>query len=188
MTIEDLHERGCSNREIARQLGVNEKTLRYRLRRLAEGAADGRAGKPFVVEALDAVIRYWIDGSSMRRRVNLQTLHEHLVAEHGYAGSDKSIQRIGNSKPLFRSEKRHDVNERGDQGGQLPIPPLWDTGNLLRRNKESLDFLSATPDKYVSSDDDLGLLDRQLKRSTDSGFELDPCNGPGEHLFDHQAL
>ena len=27
----------------------------------------------------------------------------------------------------------------------LPIPPLWDTGNLLRRNKGRLNFLSAEP-------------------------------------------
>jgi DNA-binding NarL/FixJ family response regulator len=30
-TIEVLAERGCSRREIARQLGVDEKTVRYRL-------------------------------------------------------------------------------------------------------------------------------------------------------------
>jgi IS30 family transposase len=58
MTIEVLHERGCSNREIARQLGVNEKAVRYRLGRIAEGAADGRADKAFAAEAFDGVIRH----------------------------------------------------------------------------------------------------------------------------------
>jgi hypothetical protein len=44
MTIEVLHERGCGNREIARQLGIDEKAVRYRLARRASGARDGRAG------------------------------------------------------------------------------------------------------------------------------------------------
>jgi hypothetical protein len=43
MTIEVLHERGCGNREIARQLGIDEKAVRYRLARRASGARDGRA-------------------------------------------------------------------------------------------------------------------------------------------------
>ena len=34
MTIEVLYERGCSNRAIARTLGVDEKAVRYRLSRL----------------------------------------------------------------------------------------------------------------------------------------------------------
>ena len=33
MTIEVLHERGLSNRAIARQLGVHEHAVRYRLAR-----------------------------------------------------------------------------------------------------------------------------------------------------------
>ena len=43
MTIEVLHERGVSNRAIARQLGVHEHAVRYRLQRLASGAR-GRPG------------------------------------------------------------------------------------------------------------------------------------------------
>jgi IS30 family transposase len=46
MAIEVLHERGMSNRAIARQLGVHEHAVGYRLRRLAEGVADGRSGRP----------------------------------------------------------------------------------------------------------------------------------------------
>ena len=45
MTIEVLHERGMSNRAIARQLGIHENAVRYRLGRLASGAVDGRSGK-----------------------------------------------------------------------------------------------------------------------------------------------
>ena len=46
MRIEVLHGRGCSNREIAWKLGVDEKAVRYRLSRLVSEAVDGRSEKP----------------------------------------------------------------------------------------------------------------------------------------------
>ncbi|MHC4066375.1 MAG: IS21 family transposase [Planctomycetota bacterium] len=109
MTIEVLHERGCSNREIGRKLGVDEKAVRYRLARLASGARDGRAEKPFLAEALHAVIAHWLEQTSSRRGVNLQVLHEYLVAEHGYRGSSKSVQRYVRAKfpaPKIRTRRR----------------------------------------------------------------------------------
>ncbi len=47
MTIQVVHERGCSNREIARTLGIDEKAVRYRLGRLQGEVRDGRSDKPF---------------------------------------------------------------------------------------------------------------------------------------------
>ena len=47
MTIEVRHERGMSNRAIARQLGVHEYAVRYRLARPRAGVRDGRTDKPF---------------------------------------------------------------------------------------------------------------------------------------------
>lgn len=91
MTIGVLHERGSSNRAIARQLGVDEKAVRYRLRRLREGAVDGRQGKPFRAEAVAEAIAHWM--TDQGGGINLQLLHEHLIAEHDYRGSYKSIQR-----------------------------------------------------------------------------------------------
>ncbi len=109
MTIEVLHERGCSNREIARQLGIRESAVRYRLKRLAEGARDGRSGKPFLAEAVHEVIAEWLEASSGGRGVNLQELHEFLVEEHGYTGSSKSVQRYVRARfprPKVRSRRR----------------------------------------------------------------------------------
>lgn len=40
---EVLVDKGRSVRSVAKELGVDESTLRYRLRRRAEGAVDGRA-------------------------------------------------------------------------------------------------------------------------------------------------
>jgi len=108
MTIQVLHERGCSNREIARQLGIDEKAVRYRLSRLASGARDGRSEKPFRAEVLHAVIAHWFEHAG-RRGVNLEALHEHLVAEHGYTGSSKSVQRYVRAKfprPKVRTRRR----------------------------------------------------------------------------------
>jgi len=50
-TIEVLHGRGMPNREIARQLDVDEKAVRYRLAPpRSAGAPDGRA-KPHLAQA-----------------------------------------------------------------------------------------------------------------------------------------
>ena len=92
MAIQVLIERGCSNRSIARQLGVDEKAVRYRRARLEDGAQDGRVGKPFRAEAVRGVIEQWMD-SHGDVGVNLQALHERLVSDYGYEGSYKSVQR-----------------------------------------------------------------------------------------------
>ena len=44
ITIKSLTERQCSNRQIARLLGVSEGTVRYHRRRQAADAVDGRLG------------------------------------------------------------------------------------------------------------------------------------------------
>ncbi len=108
MTIQVLHERGCAKREIARQLGIDEKAVRYRLRRLARGAQDGRSGKPFKAAALGEVIEAWM-ASQSAGGVNLQVLHELLVMDYGYDGSSKSIQRYVRAhfpRPKQRARRR----------------------------------------------------------------------------------
>lgn len=108
MTIEVLHERGLSNRAIARQLGVYEHAVRYRLRRRASGAVDGRSGKAYAAEPWSEAIALWIQTQS-GHGLNLQALYEWLVAEHGYAGSYKAIQRFVRAcypKPKLRVRRR----------------------------------------------------------------------------------
>lgn len=108
MTIEVLAERGQSKRGIARQLGVDEKTVRHHLSR--RGERDGRANKPFAAEALAAPIAWWIEHSRGEGwGLNLKALHEYLVCEHGYAGSYKSVQRYVRATyppPKLRSRRR----------------------------------------------------------------------------------
>ena len=109
-TIQVLHERGLSNRAIARQLGVREHTVRYRLRRLAAGAEDGRAGKPFRAEALAGVIERWMEeAQASGRGINLQALHARLVRDYGYTGSARSVQRYVRARfprPKLRTRRR----------------------------------------------------------------------------------
>jgi transposase len=94
MTIEVLHARGVAKRAIGRQLGVDEKAVRYRLLHPRRpGVPDGRA-KPHRAEALSAVIEAWIRPQlDAQRAVNLAALHAWLGAEHGYTGSRRSLER-----------------------------------------------------------------------------------------------
>lgn len=108
MTIGVLHERGLSNRAIARQLGVHEHAVRYRLGRMASGAPDRRADRPRSVEPWAAAIAYWM-ASAAERGVNLVALDAWLRAEYGYAGSYKAVQRFVRArypKPKLRVRRR----------------------------------------------------------------------------------
>ena len=97
MTIRVLAEKDQNHCEIARTLGVMEGAVRYRLRRLKEGARDGRADKPFQAEAYAEVIERWVRtherSDESGRPVNVVELHEHLVEEHGYEGHYRSLLR-----------------------------------------------------------------------------------------------
>ena len=108
MTIGVLHERGLSNRAIARQLGVHEHAVRYRLGRMASGARDRRAERPRSVEPWAVAIEHWMT-SAAERGVNLVALDAWLRAEHGYAGSYKAVQRFVRArypKPKLRVRRR----------------------------------------------------------------------------------
>ncbi|HTF34213.1 MAG TPA: IS21 family transposase [Myxococcota bacterium] len=108
MTIGVLHERGVSNRAIARQLGVHENAVRYRLARMASGARDGRSGRVRSVEPWAAAIAHWMRVSA-ERGLNLVALDAWLRAEHGYTGSYKAVQRFVRAKypkPRLRVRRR----------------------------------------------------------------------------------
>ncbi len=107
VTIEVLHERGVSKRAIARQLGIDEKAVRYRLARRAEGARDRRAEKPRAADGCAEAIAHWM--ASQSGGVNLRLLYEWLVAEHGFAGSYKAVQRFVRARyprPKLRARRR----------------------------------------------------------------------------------
>ena len=91
-------ECGRSVRSAAQELEVAESTLRYRLKRRAEGAEDGRRRQPEACAAHDGVILAWIQGQQERlqegqRPEPVRALHDTLVREHGYRGTYKAVAR-----------------------------------------------------------------------------------------------
>lgn len=90
MTIKTLAAKGLPKRAIARQLDLTEGTVRYHLRRMAVGADDGRARQQRRAGSCHDAIAHWLQH---RPACNLAELHAWLAAEHGYAGSLRSVQR-----------------------------------------------------------------------------------------------
>jgi transposase len=108
VTIEQLASRGRSGREIARLLGVCESTVRYHLGRQESGAVDGRSLQPHAAAEWSTAIATYIERSP-DAPVNLAALHDWLVAEHGYAGSLRSVQRYYRAqfpRPQRRARRR----------------------------------------------------------------------------------
>lgn len=97
MTIKILDSTGESRCAIARRLKVTEGAVRYRLRRLASAAVDGRAKQPLIEQfGLQGVVAQWwaTQRASLpsERSPNAELLHELLLGEHGYGGSVKSVR------------------------------------------------------------------------------------------------
>jgi transposase len=93
MTIKTLTARDVPHAQVARMLGVTEGAVRYHRRRMDSGAIDGRAcQQPRAAGVLEA-IEHW-RAQQVEGMLNLAALHDWLVAEHGYAGSLRSIQRF----------------------------------------------------------------------------------------------
>jgi len=116
MVAKGMKQRGASVRQLARQLGVSEGALRYRLRRQAEGAVvDGRSlqataldGYEEIVEALQERLG---DGrlSGQGRPCQVRELYELLVRDHAYAGSYQAVVRYLRRKhgvPRVRALRR----------------------------------------------------------------------------------
>ena len=107
MTIKTLARKGIARREIARQLQLNEATVRYHLKRMADGTEDGRARQRRLAAEFDAWIENWLE--SMGSVANSAALHEWLVTECSYPGSLRSLQRYLAERypaPAVRTRRR----------------------------------------------------------------------------------
>lgn len=128
MTIHHLSSIGQSRRQIARLLAVDESTVRYHLERMAAGATDGRACQPFFAEPHAEAIAYYLTtlGSGP---VNVTALHEWLVAEHGYQGSLRSVQRFYHARyprPRVRARRRVETPPGAQAQADWSVwPQLW---------------------------------------------------------------
>lgn len=93
MAAEALKEHGVSVRSIARQLGCDESTLRYRLKRRQEGREDGRRRQPEVCAPWAEEIAAWLEAQGEASRpAPMRELYEGLVML-GYEGSERSVRR-----------------------------------------------------------------------------------------------
>ena len=111
VTINTLAKKGVAQRAIARQLGLSEGTVRYHLRRLASGTADGRSRQCRQAARHHEAISCWMSGRD-EGPVNLAALHDWLRAEHGYGGSLRSVQRyVGEAfpRPAVRARRRFET-------------------------------------------------------------------------------
>jgi len=110
VTLQVLFEKGAKKTEIARTLGITESTVRYHLRRQAEGAVDGRRDKPFQAESHAEVIRHWFESRKDEKRpINVQELYEHLVDHYEYLGTYRSVLRYVRARypwPQIRTYRR----------------------------------------------------------------------------------
>ncbi len=96
-----LKQKGQSNAQVARTLGVTEGAIRYRLRRDAAAAEDRRQNKPHRADPLAHVIDQAIQDNQTRRGdgdtprpINVRALYDYLVADHHYQGSYRSVLRF----------------------------------------------------------------------------------------------
>jgi transposase len=100
MVAEQMVGRGVSIRQLARQLGVTEGALRYRLRKRAEGERiDGRSRQSTAVAGFEEAIEVILERLEDRRvtgkgrPVQARTVYEVLAREFGYRGSYQGVVR-----------------------------------------------------------------------------------------------
>jgi transposase len=108
VAIQVLAKKGVANTEIGRKLGVSEGDVRYHIKR--KGAPDGRKDKHFLAEKFAEKIKHWVESMTRKDRpANVLDLFEHLVQEHDYPWSYKSVLRFVRArypKPRIRTYRR----------------------------------------------------------------------------------
>ncbi len=131
VVMDVLRERGWSTRATARELGVDESTLRYRIKRREGKAEDGRRRQPEACTPWGGVIEPWLamqqDGE-VGRPESVRLLYEELIERHGYEGSYKAVLRYVRRRmaaprlrPIRRVETRPGAQAQVDWFEGLPV-------------------------------------------------------------------
>jgi transposase len=130
VVMDVLREKGWSTRAMARELGVDESTLRYRIGRRQAGAEDGRSRQAEGCAPWDAVIGPWIaEQQDLEQRPEaVRLLYEDLLARHGYEGSYKAVLRYVRRRmapprlrPIRRVETKPGAQAQVDWFERLPV-------------------------------------------------------------------
>lgn len=102
---EVLVGKGRSLRQVAKDLGVDESTLRYRLGRRRAGAVDGRTKQSEACAPFEDAIATWIEAQDWtgqgERPASVRGLYDDLVRDHGFSGSYKSVVRFVRRRAPF---------------------------------------------------------------------------------------
>lgn len=116
MVAREMRGRGTSVRQLAKQMGVHEGTLRYRFGKQDEGpTVDGRSQQPTALDgfedAVQAIQERLGDGrlSGEGRPAQVLEIYRALVRDYGYRGSTKAVARHLNrryGKPRVRAVRR----------------------------------------------------------------------------------
>lgn len=100
MVAKGMNDQGVSVRQLARQMGVTEGALRYRLKRQDEPeCVDGRTRQPTALDGYEEVVEALqerLGDGRLRgegRPCQARELYELLVREHGYRGSYQAVVR-----------------------------------------------------------------------------------------------
>jgi transposase len=131
VVMDVLREKGRSTRATARELGVDESTLRYRIRRREAEIGDGRCRQPEACADWEGVIGPWLvaqqDGEGARPE-SVRLLYEDLVERHGYEGSYKAVLRYvrrrmapSRLRPIRRVETRPGAQAQVDWFEEVPV-------------------------------------------------------------------
>jgi transposase len=99
MVAQEMVDRGVALRQVARQLGVTEGALRYRLRRPV-AAADGRRERPTALDGWDPVVTAVLERFGDARVTaagdaccEARQVFDVLVREYGFGGSYQAVRR-----------------------------------------------------------------------------------------------
>ena len=118
MIAREMVERDVPVRQVARDLGVDESTLRYHLGR-SPTATDRRKDRPSALdgwqERLDAVLTRFADprvGGDALDRVEASVVHGVLRREFGFAGSYHAVRRLETSPGVQAQHDWFDVTVR----------------------------------------------------------------------------
>jgi transposase len=155
MTLRHLNGKGHSKSAIARLLGVTEGSIRYHLKRQAEGAVDGRSHQPFLADEHAERIAHWLESLGEAGPVNLAALHDYLVEEHEYAGSLRSLQRYFRARfprPARRARRRVETPPGAQaQADWAEYPRLRIAGEEVKGNAFTLTLSHSRKDAVVWS-------------------------------------
>lgn len=114
MVANGMKERGVSVRQLAKQMGVTEGALRYRLK-IGEERPDGRANQPTALDGFEdailAIQERLGDGrlTGEGRPCQARQIYEILVRDYGYTGSYRAVVRHLNRRygvPKIRAVRR----------------------------------------------------------------------------------